>query len=66
MNWQNDYYSKFKPVEEAVKVVKSGDTVVYGEFVMVSRYLDKALAQRVPQLAPSLPLLLWPIPRWNT
>jgi len=50
MNWQNDYFSKFKSAEEAVKVVKSGDTVVYGEFVMVSRYLDKAFAQRVPEL----------------
>lgn len=50
MNWQNDYFSKFKPVEEAVKAVKSGDTVVYGEFVMVSRYLDKAFAQRVHEL----------------
>ncbi len=50
MNWQTDYYSKFKTAEEAVKIVKSGDTVVYGEFVMVSRYLDKAFAQRVPEL----------------
>ena len=50
MNWQNDYFSKFKSAEEAVKVVKSGDTVVYGEFVMVSRYLDKAFAQRVHEL----------------
>lgn len=47
MNWQTDYYSKFKTAEEAVKVVKSGDTVVYGEFVMASMLLDKALAQRV-------------------
>ncbi|MBQ3211267.1 MAG: butyryl-CoA:acetate CoA-transferase [Oscillospiraceae bacterium] len=50
MNWQTDYFSKFKSAEEAVKVVKSGDTVVYGEFVMVSRYLDKVFAQRVPEL----------------
>lgn len=47
MNWQTDYYSKFKTADEAVKVVKSGDTVVYGEFVMCSMYLDKALAKRV-------------------
>lgn len=47
MNWQSDYYSKFKSAEEAVKIVKSGDTVVYGEFVMASRLLDEALAKRV-------------------
>ena len=47
MDWQKDYYSKFKSADEAVKVVKSGDTVVYGEFVMASMFLDKALAKRV-------------------
>ena len=49
MDWQKDYYSKFKNVEDAVKVVKSGDTVVYGEFVMASKYLDEALAARVDE-----------------
>lgn len=47
MDWQKDYFSKFKDVDEAVKVVKTGDTVVYGEFVMASMYLDAALAKRV-------------------
>ena len=50
MNWQTDYYSKFKSVEEAVSIVKSGDTVVYGEFMMASMYLDQAFAKRVPEL----------------
>lgn len=50
MNWQKDYYFKFKDVDEAVKVVKSGDTVAYGEFVMASKYLDAALAKRVDEL----------------
>ena len=49
MNWETDYHSKFKTADEAVKVVKSGDTVVYGEFVMASRYLDEALAKRVDE-----------------
>ena len=47
MDWQKDYFSKFKNADEAVKVVKSGDVVCYGEFVMASMYLDKALAKRV-------------------
>ena len=50
MNWQTDYYSKFKSAEEAVSIVKSGDTVVYGEFMMASMYLDQAFAKRVPEL----------------
>lgn len=50
MNLQKDYYSKFKTADEAVQIVKSGDTVVYGEFVMASMYLDKALAKRVNEL----------------
>lgn len=50
MDWQKDYYSKFKNADEAVKVVKSGDTVAYGEFVMVSKYLDAALAERISEL----------------
>jgi len=50
MNLQADYFSKFKTADEAVKIVKSGDTVVYGEFVMVSMLLDKAFAKRVPEL----------------
>jgi butyryl-CoA:acetate CoA-transferase len=36
--------------DEAVKVVKSGDLVHYGEFVMNSMTLDEALAKRVEEL----------------
>jgi butyryl-CoA:acetate CoA-transferase len=50
MGWKNDYESKIKPVDEAVKVVKSGDWVSYGEFVMNSACLDAALARRVDEL----------------
>lgn len=50
MNWEKEYHSKFKTAQEAVRVVKSGDTVVYGEFVMASMYLDAALAERVGEL----------------
>lgn len=45
-----DYSSKLVPAEEAMKVVKSGDLVHYGEFVMNSSYLDAALAKRVNEL----------------
>lgn len=50
MDWQKEYYSKFKDVDEAVKVVKDGDVVAYGEFVMASTYLDEAFAKRVGEL----------------
>jgi butyryl-CoA:acetate CoA-transferase len=45
-----EYLRKLTPVDEAVKVVKSGDLVHYGEFVMNSSYLDAALAKRVDEL----------------
>jgi len=50
MNYSAEYQSKLVDVDEAVKVVKSGDVVNYGEFVMVSSYLDAALAKRVHEL----------------
>lgn len=50
MNWKTDYEAKFKTAEEAVAVVKDGDQVVYGEFVMASMLLDAAFARRVPEL----------------
>ena len=50
MSWKEDYQSKFKSAEEAVSVVKNGDSVAYGEFVMASMFLDGAFARRVPEL----------------
>lgn len=50
MDWITDYKSKFKSAEEAVSVVKDGDTVAYSEFAMASMYLDAAFAGRVPGL----------------
>ena len=50
MNWKTSYESKFKPAEEAVRAVKDGDHVAYGEFAMASMYLDAAFAKRVPEL----------------
>lgn len=45
-----EYYSKIKTADEAVKPIKSGDIIEYGEFTMCSRLLDAALARRVKQL----------------
>lgn len=50
MSWKEDYQSRFKSAEEAVSVVKDGDSVAYGEFVMASMLLDGAFARRVPEL----------------
>ena len=50
MNFEQDYKSKFVTADEAVKVVKSGDIVHYGEFVMNSHVLDAALAKRKDEL----------------
>ncbi len=50
MNYQEEYKQKLVTAEEAVSVVKSGDLVHYGEFVMNSRYLDEALSKRIPEL----------------
>lgn len=50
MDYSAEYRRKLTPVDEAVKVVKSGDLVHYGEFVMNSNYLDAALAKRVDEL----------------
>lgn len=44
------YREKLVTADEAVKVVKSGDWVQYGEFVMQPRELDAALARRVNEL----------------
>ncbi len=50
MSWMDEYKSKLVPVDEAMKVVKSGDLVHYGEFVMASHVLDAALAKRKDEL----------------
>jgi len=50
LNFEQDYKSKFVTADEAVKVVKSGDLVHYGEFVMCSHVLDAALAKRKDEL----------------
>lgn len=50
MNYSAEYQRKLTPVDEAVKAVRSGDLVHYGEFMMNSAYLDAALAKRVEEL----------------
>ncbi len=50
MNYIEEYQRKLVPVDEAVKAVKSGDLVHYGEFMMNSIYLDSALARRKEEL----------------
>ncbi len=50
MDFKKDYESKFVTADEAVKVVKSGDLVHYGEFMMNSHVLDAALAKRKDEL----------------
>ena len=50
MDYRTEYQRKLNSADEAVKVVKSGDLVHYGEFVMNSAYLDAALARRVDEL----------------
>ena len=49
-SWMDEYKRKLVPVDEAMKVVKSGDLVHYGEFVMASHVLDAALAKRKDEL----------------
>jgi len=44
------YKSKLTSAEEAVKVVKSGDQVFYGEFVLFPQLLDNALAERIHEV----------------
>lgn len=48
--WMDLYNEKLVTADEAVKIVKSGDWVQYGEFVMQPRELDAALARRVNEL----------------
>lgn len=51
MSYLQEYRSKLRSAAEAVKVVKSGDIVHYGEFAMASHVLDEALAQRRDELS---------------
>ncbi|MCX5779503.1 MAG: butyryl-CoA:acetate CoA-transferase [Firmicutes bacterium] len=50
MSFMEEYKRKLVTADEAVKVVKSGDLVHYGEFVMCSQVLDAALAKRADEL----------------
>ena len=50
MNFSNEYGKKRVTAEEAVKVVKSGDWVDYGQFAAQAVVLDKALAARKDEL----------------
>ena len=42
----DEYRSKLRSADEAVKIVKSGDNVYFSHFVMTPRTLDAALAKR--------------------
>jgi len=46
----DEYKAKLHTCDEAVKVIKSGDSVHYGAFLGVIHELDKALAKRVDDL----------------
>ena len=48
--FQEQYQAKFMTADEAVKVVKDGDWVYYGEFVTITPVLDAALARRKDEL----------------
>ncbi|WP_407309900.1 acetyl-CoA hydrolase/transferase family protein [Desulfosporosinus sp. SB140] len=50
MDYKSEYLHKLVSADEAVKVVKSGDLVHYGEFMMASHILDAALAKRKDDL----------------
>ena len=48
--YSDEYKEKLRTADEAVKVVKSGDWVEYGEFMMQAKDLDAALARRKDEL----------------
>ena len=50
MDFQQEYKSKLRTPQEAVRVVKSGDWVDYGSFHSFPQLLDKALAERKEEL----------------
>lgn len=51
MGLMDEYRKKLVTADEAVKVVKSGDWIDYGEFNGAVRALDKALAKRKDELS---------------
>lgn len=50
MNYAKEYQSRLVTADQAVKVVKSGDWIDYGEFCGQVRDLDQALAKRKDEL----------------
>lgn len=48
--YREEYQSKLCSADEAVKIVKSGDWIEYGEFVMQAKDCDTALAKRKDEL----------------
>ena len=46
MNYIQEYKNKLTSPQEAVKIVKSGDWIHYGNFMMAPTYFDKYLAER--------------------
>ena len=50
MDYKTEFERKLVSADEAVKVIKSGDLVHYGEFMMNSHILDAALAKRKDEL----------------
>ena len=50
MRYVDEYTKKLVTPEEAVKVVRSGDWVEYGQFAVQAVALDKALAARKDEL----------------
>ena len=49
--YENEYRSKLRSPEEAVKVVKSGDWVFMSHFAMFPQALDEALSKRVGEVS---------------
>jgi len=50
LNYEAEYKEKLITADEAAKLVKSGDWVQYGEFVMQPKDCDAALAKRKDEL----------------
>lgn len=48
--FEKQYQEKLTTADEAVKIVRSGDSIFYSEFVMFPETLDAALARRVNEL----------------
>ena len=48
--YSEEYKRKLVTAEYAASLIKSGDTVDYGWTTTTSRYVDRVLAQRMPDL----------------